>query len=312
MGIGGFGGAGIGQGLFEGGFGLGPDRVEGIPGLDFTVARQPTLSTTGNVSISRALTSRSTLNAYYTAHDVTFLGGNSEGFGDQLSQTVGARYSHSINRYVSAHAGYGSCRSMYGDFNDEPVTSHNIDVGVDGGYAREFQIARRTTFYFDTRSGVFVSDQLSGDDTFDAATRFFVGGSAALAHRWGRSWQAEARYDRTAGFTAGFRDPVFSNRASATVRGVPLPRVDFIASVAYIIGEVGFTSADRGFTTTTGTAQLRFGLFRNLAVYAQLLLLPLRLRTRRGLARLDPPCAGQAGRLGWADVLAAAFVTRYR
>lgn len=268
LGIGGFGSPGIGQGIFNGGFGVGPDRIEGVPGLDYTVTRQPSLNSMGSLALNRSLTSRSSLESYYAVRNLTFIGGDHDGFSDQLTQTVGVRYRHTINRYVSARAGYGYSRSGFGG-EDEPITSHLIDVGVDGGYGREFQVARRTTFSFNTSSSVFVSDQLSNADSFDPRTRFFIGGQAALAHRWGRTWQADIRYDRGAGFSDGFQEPVFSNRASASVRGVPLPRVDFIATATHIIGDVGFTTSDNGFSTTTGTAQLRFAVLRNLAAYAQ-------------------------------------------
>ncbi len=51
-------------------------------------------------------------------------------------------------------------RSVYGGIDSEPVISHLIDVGVDGGYGHEYRIARRTTFSFDTRSSIFVADQV--------------------------------------------------------------------------------------------------------------------------------------------------------
>jgi len=269
FGLGGFGGSGIGQGIFGGGFAVGPDRLQSVPGLDYTVAKQPTLISNGMATLTRSFSSRSSLDGYYGINNVTFLDGNTEGFGDQHSQVVGGRYRYVINRYVSAHAGYGYMRSTLAGNGNQPVSNHNIDVGVDGGYGREYKIARRTTFSFNTSSRVFVTDQLSGDNTFSPTTHFFMGGDVALAHRWGRTWQADARYDRTAGFVDGFSEPVLSNQATGTVRGVPLPRLDFIAYVSHIMGDVGFVGSNNGFSTTTSTAQLRYALFRNLAAYAQ-------------------------------------------
>ena len=46
-------------------------------------------------------------------------------------------------------------------------------------------------------------------------------------------------------------------------------RLDFTAYVSYAIGNVGFGSTNNGFATTTGNAQLRYALFRNLAAYGQ-------------------------------------------
>ncbi len=254
----------IGQGIFNG-----TGNIQQIPGLDYTVAKQPTLNYAGHVGVTQALSARSSLEGYYTTSNVAFLGDTTEGFGEQRTQIVGGRYRYSINRYVSARAGYGYLRSVYGGIDTEPVISHLIDVGVDGGYGREYQIARRTTFSFDTRSSIFVADQGSTQDGFHPTTQFFLGGSVALAHRWGRTWRADARYDRTGGFVDGFRDPVFSNTSSASVRGLPLPRLDFTASVSHAFGNVGFGSTANGFSTTTSTAQLRYALFRNLAAYGQ-------------------------------------------
>jgi hypothetical protein len=254
----------IGQGIFNG-----AGNIQQIPGLDYTVAKQPTLNYTGHISVSQALSTRSSLEGYYTTSNVVFLGDTNDGFGEQRTQTVGGRYRYSLNKYVSFRAGYGYMRSVYGGIDSEPVISHLIDVGVDGGYGREYHIAKRTTFSFDTRSSIFVADQVSTDQAFHPTTQFFLGGSVALAHRWGRTWRADSRFDRTAGFVDGFRDPVFSNTASASVRGLPLPRLDFTATASHAFGNVGFGSVNNAFSTTTTTAQLRYALLRNLAAYSQ-------------------------------------------
>jgi len=255
----------IGQGIFTG-----TGNIQSIPGFDYTVAKQPTLNFAGHVTVSQALSPRSSLEAYYTMNTVAFLeSATVDGFGAQRTQTVGARYRYSINRYVSARAGYGYMRSVYGGIDSEPVVSHILDVGVDGGYGKEYRIARRTTFSFDTRSSIFVADQVSTDEAFHPTTQFFLGGSVALAHRWARTWRADARYDRSAGFVDGFRDPVFSNTTSASVNGLPLPRLDFTASTSYAFGNVGFGGVDNSFSTTTATAQLRYALSRNIATYGQ-------------------------------------------
>jgi hypothetical protein len=265
FGIGGFGG--MGGGIFSGGFASGPDRVQSVPGLDYTVAEQPTLNSSGNVALTRTFSSRSSFDLYYGITDVTFLAGDTEGFGDTFSQTAGGRYRYRINRYVSARAGYGYFTSRYPGTSNKPVSGHTIDAGVDSGYGHEYNIARRTTFSFNTNSSVFVTDRASGENTSTA--HFFVGGNVGLAHRWGRSWQADARYVRSAGFVDGFSEPVIGNTASASVRGVPLPRLDFIALASHVSGAVGFTGSNNGYSTTTSTAQLRYALFRNLAAYAQ-------------------------------------------
>jgi len=260
------GGIGGGFGQIGGGFASGPDRVQGVPGLDYTVDRSPNVRSNGSAALVHNLTNRSSLEAFYGIQHLDFID-NVEGYLDRVTQRAGGRFRYRINEWVGARAGYTYRWSLWGD--GEPTINHDIDVGVDGGYGREFQIARRTTFSFDTRSGVFVSDSFQDAETLDPRTRLFIGGTAALAHRWGRSWQADVRYDRSASYVDGLAEPVFSNRASATLRGVPLRRLDFIATAAYSHGDVGFTRSENGFATATATAQLRAALARNLAAFAQ-------------------------------------------
>jgi hypothetical protein len=260
----------IGQGVSGlGGFGVGPDRIDLIPGLDYSIADQPTLYTTANAHLTREFSARSNLEFYYSGNHVTFLDEDPEqDFDDSFAQTAGVRYRHAINRYVSARAGYGYSRSKYQD-EGRPSGNHVIDIGVDGGYGREFQISRRTTFDFNTNSNVIVHDTVRDDDEYNPQTRLFVGGSMGLAHRWGRSWQARAEVWRGTGFVDSFADPVTTNRATVSLGGVPHRRVDVVGYVSYIGGTVGFDEDSGGYATSTAVFQTRFAASRNIAVFGQ-------------------------------------------
>ena len=253
-----------------GGFGVGPAGIENIPGLDYTVARQASIATSGTAQLSHGLSRRSTLDSYYSGSFVTFFDESPDAqYGDYQVHTLGTRYRHEINRYVSARAGYAYSRAIYDLDGVESEGYHTIDAGVDGGYGREYQIARRTTFSFNTNSNVFVGDRLGDDGTSGPSASLFLGGSAGLAHRWGRTWEARADYNRGAGYVQGFREPVLSNSATARVGGVPFRRLDFSARVTYVVGEVGFGDAENDFDTTTANAQLRWAITRNIAAFGQ-------------------------------------------
>jgi hypothetical protein len=260
---------------FDQSFGLGgvgagwsfaPDRLENVPGLDYQLERQPSLASNAAATLTHQLSARGSLEGIYETYAVTFLEDGE--LPDQLWHLVRGRYVHRLNRFVSARVGYGFRRADYGEGG--PQNSHEIDVGIDGGYGKDFRLSRRTTFSFDTRSSVFVYDRISGsDETFDPRTRFFVGGNARLAHRWGRTWQADARYDRTAGYVDGFSDPFFSDILSGSVRGVPVRRLDTIVTVSSARGSIGFAETGNDYTLTSGTAQLRLAVNRYIASFAQ-------------------------------------------
>jgi hypothetical protein len=253
-----------------GGFGIGGGNINQVPGLDYALTRQPNLSSNGLVMLRHDLSQRSSLDASYSVNALTVFDDDpDEPFGDYHAHRLGGRYRYRINRWVSARAGYDYSRAFYSLEGVEPDGYHTIDLGVDGGYGREFQIARRTTFNFNTTSNIFLVDEVSADGSFDPRLQFFAGGMAGLAHRWGRSWEARAHYNRSASFVDGFREPVQSNTALASVVGVPVRRLDFAANVTYAFGAVGFSGDDNDFDTTTASAQLRWALTRNVAVFGQ-------------------------------------------
>lgn len=262
---------GIGTGGLDGGWGIGPDRIDRIPGLDYAVTNQPLVRTDTQASLRRGVSRRSSIDLIYGLQTVNIFESDEMAAPhlNQIAHRVMGRYRFQINRFLSARAGYGYRRASYGDSDRPPIGSHDLDVGLDGGYGREIELGRRTSFSFDTRSSIFVYENLRDGEAEGTRTSLFLGGSAALRHRWGRSWQAQLRYDRTASFVDGFTEPFLSNMASALVRGLPLRRLDVSAYATYSVGEVGLTGAERGFTTATGLAQVRTAITRNLAAYAQ-------------------------------------------
>jgi len=182
------------------------------------------------------------------------------------------RYTYAFSRYAGFRAGYGQRYSRYGLEVDRPVRSHEVDVGVDGGYGRSYALARRTTFSFNTGSTIFVRETAqsgSPDEEFDPETRLRLNGSADLVQGWARTWSARLGYTRGVEYEPGVRDPVLSDSASASVGGLLAPRVDFSAAASYRIGTVGFGDGENGFGAASATMSLRAAITANLAAYAQ-------------------------------------------
>jgi hypothetical protein len=243
----------------------GVNGVPIVPGLDYDLVDEPVVVTNAISMLDRSLSSKGSVQAYYAGSLISYLNSGSDA--DQFSHVVGGRYRHRLNRFVSARAGYAYRRSDYGE---EPVATHDVDVGVDGGYGREFALGRRTIFTFNTRTSVYVFDQPTPDQGFSPTTRFFVGGSAALTHSMGRTWTSEVRYERSTGFTVGFPEPFFSHVASAFVRGLVTRRVDVVAIGRFTTGEVGFSGDETTeFWSATSQVQVRTALGRHLAAHAQ-------------------------------------------
>lgn len=244
------------------------------PGLDFVLARQPIVRSTVNGNLSYNTGQRTSISGYYSLARGDSVGGDSFGYN---SQTFGGRYSYRLNPSLGIRAGYGYRTARFSGEETDPIGSHELDIGADGGYGRSFSLSRRTTFSFQTGSSVFLRERLDegptdGDGTDNQAgarTHFIVNGSAGLVHAWGRTWSANVGATRAINYEIGFSQPFLSNTAYAALGGLLTPRLDFTTSAAYTTGSVGFGSGNNGFANSYATAALRLALTEWLAGSAQ-------------------------------------------
>jgi hypothetical protein len=243
-----------------------------IPGLDYALARDPSVLTTASATVSYALNRKSSLEASYELRDRRFVASSPQQF-DRLEQFAGGRYRYRFSRYAGLRVGYGHRRTSFGGPDAEPIANHTIDLGLDAGYGRSYALSRQTTFSFSTDSSLFVDETVdnrtTGDDSFDPRTRVFFGGSADLTHTMGRSWAARTGYRRGVSYEAGFDRPLLSDTALGALSGLITERLDFNAAAHYTSGRVGFSGADNGYDTSSATARLRYAITRELATYAQ-------------------------------------------
>ena len=239
-------------------------------------------------------------------------GARTDGFGDQRTQTVGARYRYAINRYVSARAGYGYMRSIYGGIDSR--AGHQPSHRCRSGWRLRprVHIARRTTFSFDTRSSIFVADQVSTDNTFHPTTQFFLGGSVALAHRWARTGGPTPATTVQPGSLMAFVTPCSRTRRAHRFEvsrrpGSISPPPCRMPSATLDSAALTTASRRRPVPRSSGTAPVS-----QPCSLRPVFLLPLQLRRRRSRAWHGSAHARQAGRVGRPDALAAALLTRAR
>ena len=237
-----------------------------VPGLDYALADEPSLNSVGSVLVRSSVSRRGSVEALYSGRWTTSLGANSDQV-EQLEQAVGGRYRYHFKEFLSLRAGYAYRRSV--SDGEVPVSNHNIDVGVDSGYSREFALARRTTLSFVVNSGIYLLENVSADQDFTPDPRLFVGGRATLSHGWARTWHARAEYSRSASYVPGFDQPFFGNNLMASVNGLVSRAIDFRAGAWYSRGDVGSETEGSGYSTLSVQATVRGAISSRLAWYGQ-------------------------------------------
>jgi hypothetical protein len=240
----------------------------GSPGLDFAIARNPSILTNINARLAYEVSRRGSLEAYYGISRRDFTEQDATSFFDQLA---GGRYVYRLNNWVGVRAGYAYRTAQSGVPGREPFHAHELDAGLDGGYGRSFALTRRTTFSFDTNSSVMVDQRVSENGTRSETrnqSRLFVGGSASLLHAWARTWSTNVGAQRAVNYEVGFDRPILSNEVYAGLGGLLMERLDVRMRAAYSTGSVGFSRANSEYNTSSATADLRWALGRRLAAYA--------------------------------------------
>jgi hypothetical protein len=267
-------------GLFAGGIGTIAQIPASQPGLDFVLAKDPYVISMGDVTLRRDLTLRSSIEGFYRLRSSTSLHDDSPR-GDRQEHFFGGRYRWRMNRYVGLRVGYAYVLSDYGGNATSDLGwegRHELELALDGSYGlgQSYALTRRTTFSFNVRPSVFVGEHYVAADANgetrrveDSRLRFLLGGKATLLQTIGRTWSAHADYQRGASYEVGFDRLFLYDTFSAGVGGLLTRRLDFETTVAYRIGQVGFSGGDNGYNSTTARSQLRAAITRVLAAYAQ-------------------------------------------
>jgi hypothetical protein len=244
-------------------------RFEEIPGTEalgedpgFVITAQRTLSLRTSAAVVRQLSARSQFSADFRRVAYDFLDEDL----DLRRHYAGARYTYALSPTVGLHAGY---RFRTYDTYATPRASqrHDIDVGAD--YNRSLPLTRHTTVSFGFGSSLMSMDREQPGDGRSETRYFRLIGQATLVHELGRTWRAQAAYDRGLQYVEAVGDPFFADTVSLSLGGYLNRRVDFLGYGSYSHGQLRLSERNRGRELFASTARLRVALTRNLALESQ-------------------------------------------
>ena len=229
------------EGAFGGGFGLATAAEKNTmanagTGLTWQLSRRDAFSVTGSAS-------------RYNFPD--------EANGSIDTWGGSARFTHTLSRSLSFHAGFGRTQARYKEVDNRSATSDSIDVGVDYNDALVFS-GRRTSLAFGWSTGAVRWN----DDTM-----IRLNGTATLTRGFGRSGSAALRYSRTTNFDAGFREPILSDTVSAGVNDQLGRRVTWSTQVSYSHNGIGFSSSSQNYDAYNAGGGITVALTRRIGLY---------------------------------------------
>jgi hypothetical protein len=135
-------------------------------------------------------------------------------------------------------------------YTDRVVSTQSPDVGLD--FNRALSLTRRTSFAF----GVGAEATRSNDHT-----RYRATGNVNLNHEIGRTWMANASYQRGTYYIDTVDEPVFADSATAGLSGLISRRIQFQALATAMLGNAGF-NVDRRFDNYRGSVTVSTALNR--------------------------------------------------
>ncbi len=169
-------------------------------------------------------------------------------------QSGDAGISVEMSRNLDLRLGYRYSEAHYDD--GRVVAMHSPDVGLD--FNRALSLTRRTSFTF----GVGVEATRTNDQAQYHAT-----GNVHLVHEIGRTWTADASYQRGTYYVDTINEPVFADSANAGLHGLITRRIQFSALVTAMLGNSGY-SEERDFDSYQGSLSVSTALNRFMSVGA--------------------------------------------
>jgi hypothetical protein len=233
---------------------------------DYPLLQQAATYYNSMASFEHRLTPRSSIRADYFWSGVDYSNASQQ----YRNWNAGAGYSYKLTSHASARLGYHyrkSVSSYY--YQGQPITAHDIDVGID--YNRALSFSRKTTFGFSFGTSIYKSfAPISADVTvpWQNQTHYVGTGNVFLNYQIGRSWNARLDYRRGLDYIMGFTDPFQSNVATASIGGFISPRQRFNAAASYNKGNVGVGYAGRNYDTYMAMANYQMALAKWGALFA--------------------------------------------
>jgi hypothetical protein len=184
---------------------------------------------------------------------------------------AGGTYTYGLKPDLGLRLGYIYRQANYVGALIGPGTGqppeHDLDIGVD--IRRALSRTRRTAFTFKGGTALVSSGIASDFSRPRRQLRVLADGS--LTHQMGETWSLNGSYQRGTGLVEGLAAPVFSDAFTVASNGFVGPRADLAFSVGYSKGSPASVGTQADFTTYTGTAKLRYGLTRSVALTTEYL-----------------------------------------
>lgn len=229
------------------------------PNINFAIRPTRILQLGTRVGLSHQLSMRSSIGAHFGESHTYFEGDQPT----QQGRDVGGQYSHVLTRSMTVRVGYTLQAGATSLAGVRPMT-HNIDAGVN--YSKALSFARKTTVGFSTGSAL-LSDGTGSGLVIDR-THFRLTGSAHLDHQIGRSWSAQAVYNRGFEFVDMFVAPAFVDSVTFGVGGALNRRTTVGTDVSYLHGAFGGLTSDQQ-DAWSASSMVRIQMARTFSFFAQ-------------------------------------------
>ena len=181
---------------------------------------------------------------------------------DTSSSLAEGGYAWTMTRATSATFGYRFQHSDVRNVLESTPTDHGIYVTV--SHNRALSATRRALFTFRVGSTTTEAPFESPDGTLLLGRRYFLNAEMSATIPVSRSWLARANYTRSMEYI-GTLDPIFADRARASIEGLLLRRITIIGSAYF---SSGASSLDNLlFKTYTGSLETHVPLTSALGVY---------------------------------------------
>ncbi len=178
-----------------------------------------------------------------------------------VDTTASAEFNLRLNRRTNSRVSYVHRTGDYGVTVADivfPVRIDDLRATIDYDWNRS--PTRRTTL-------TFIGGPSRVEQEGHQLTRATAG--AGITHEFARSWDVRATYERGVSFLDTVARPVLSNFVAVNLSGLLTRELEVSIAADAILGEVGFDVRGSAYDTYTGTALIRYGLARRLAVYGE-------------------------------------------
>jgi hypothetical protein len=232
-----------------------------LPGsMDYAFTERPSLSYGSFLNATYDLSRRTHATASHSFRGLDFTGESDDGRLRDQSAHVGMNREVSRRWTVGGRYGYSWGETAYTGEGTQ-TRSHGADLTVD--YRRVLRSRRQLSIGFAPGFSRVETESVLIGRRVDRRVTASVRADIDVA----RTWNLGGNYRRGLRHLPGVREPVFADDAQVRLAGLVGRRLDVLFSADYTEGEAGTVSS--GFTSLSGSSQVRFAINGHTALTAQ-------------------------------------------